>query len=84
MYFEENSKAHLGEAAREFDMAIGKILKILRKDLKCKAYQPHTSQVLTQNFKERRIAACDWFLPHDEDFFEIKVIWSDVKYFVLK
>ena len=65
VYFEGNRKAHLREAARELDMAIGKICTILRKGLMWKAHRPHTAQVLTQihsepeRKEEKKNAACE-------------------------
>ena len=39
---------------------------------------------MTESNKENRLKAAEWFLTHDSQFFEDKIIWSDEKYFVLK
>ena len=45
-YFTMNPRAHLREAMADLEMSIGKILKMLRKDLNFK-YRPHTAQILS-------------------------------------
>ena len=41
LFFEQNPKCHIREAARVLGLSCGSICKILRKDLKWKAYRPH-------------------------------------------
>ena len=65
-------------------MSRAKIWRILREQLKWKAYRPHTAQVLSEANKAKRLAACQWFIEQPIDFFEKQVIFSDEKYFVLR
>ena len=46
-YFDRNPRAHLRAAMVDLDMSIGKVWRILRKNLKYKPYRPHTAQILS-------------------------------------
>ena len=83
-YFRNNNNAHLREASRVLGFSVRKIWIILRQVLKWKSYTPHVSACLTESNKQNRLRAAEWFLTHDSQFFEDKIIWSDEKYFVLK
>ena len=83
-FFTMNKKAHVREAARELGMSKTKVWKILRKDLKWRAYKQHTSHILTKAQMKARLECSEWFLTHNKDFFAKKVLFGDEKYFVLK
>ena len=81
--FEQNPKCHIREAARVLGLSYGAIWKILRKNLKWRAYRPHLTQCLSPANMESRLAACTFWLKFEEEWFQ-RVIWSDEKWFVLK
>ena len=81
--FEQNPKCHIREAARVLGLSYGSIWRILRKNLKWKAYRPHLTQCLSPANMESRLAACTFWLTFEDDWFQ-RVIWSDEKWFVLK
>ena len=81
-YFNMNPRAHLRVAMIDLDMSIGKIWKILRKDLNFKPYRPHTAQILSPANKASRLAASDFLLTFTLAQLE-RVLWSDEKWFVL-
>ena len=83
-YFKNNDMKHLREASRDLGMSKTTLWRILRVDLKWKAYKPSIGHVLTETDKDRRLAACQWFINQPEEFFEKQVIFSDEKYFVLQ
>ena len=58
IYFEQNPKCHVRQAARVLDLSYGVIWKILRKNLKWKAYKAHLTQCRRPAIKESRLAAC--------------------------
>ena len=62
-FFTMNKKAHLREAARELGMSKTKVWKILRKDMKWRAYKPHTSHILTKAQMKARLECSEWFSP---------------------
>ena len=82
-FFTKNPTAHVREASRQLRMSFGKVWRILRKTLKWKPYRPHLCQVLSPANMQSRLAACEFWLTHDERWFE-RVLWSDEKCFVLK
>ena len=76
IYFEQNPKCHVRQAARVLDLSYGEIWRILRKNLKWKAYKPHLTQCLGLANKESRSAACTFWLSFEGEWFQ-RVIWSD-------
>ena len=82
-FFTEHPKAHIRLAAKKLGMSFGKVWRILRSALKWKPYRPHLCQVLSPANKQSRLAACQFWLTHDESWFE-RVLWSDEKWFVLQ
>ena len=72
--FEQNPKIHIREATRVLGLSYGTIWKILRKDLKWKAYRPHLTQCLSPANKESRLAACTFWLTFEEEC----VVWRRI------
>lgn len=82
-FFMERPLAHVRLAAELLQMSFGKVWMILRKQLKMRPYRPRLVTVLTPANKQARMDACDFWLTHDEGWFD-RVIWSDEKWFLLK
>ena len=61
-YFKNNNMKHLREASRDLGMSKTTLWRMLRVDLKWKAYKSSIGHVLTKTDKDRRLAACPWFI----------------------
>ena len=82
-FFENSPEASIRSAVAELALSYGRIWRILKQDLKWKAYKPHLAQALSSSNKISRLQACEFWLSQPEDWFQ-KVIWTDEKWFVLK
>ena len=81
-FFKERPQAHVRLAAEHLGMSFGKVWKILRKNLKWRPYRPRLVTALSPANKLARMDSCEFWLTHDEEWFE-RVLWSDEKWFVL-
>ena len=82
-FFMENERSNIREASSRLNLSIGTVWKILRKNLKWKAFKPHKVQVLSAANRLARMSACEYWLTFPETWFE-RVIWTDEKWFVLR
>ena len=82
-FFTENYRSHIRGASDRLDLSMGTVWKVLRKNLKWKAFKPHKVQVLSPANKLARKSACEFWLTFPESWFE-RVIWTDEKWFVLR
>lgn len=82
-FFTENDRSHIREASDRLNLSMGTVWKVLRKNLKWKAFKPHKVQVLSPANKLARKSACEFWLTFPESWFE-RVIWTDEKWFVLR
>ena len=80
IYFEQNPKYHVTQAARLLCLRYGAIWRIFEEKSKMK---PHLTLCLGPANKESRCAAFTFWLSFEEEWFQ-RVIWSDENWFVLK
>ena len=65
------------------NISVSTAWRIVRNKLKWYPYKPRTVVPLTEQNKAGRVVFCDWQLKQPQEF-EQKLIWSDIKWFVLK
>ena len=82
-YFIANKDKSIRDASAELNLSFGSVRDILRNKLRWKFYRPRKVQVLSEENKQSRLSACNFWLTFPEEWFD-KIIWTDEKWFLLE
>ena len=76
IFFTDNPKSHIREAAFELELSVTTVWRVLRLRLQWKPYKPLRVNMLSEKNMQDRVEFCHWFLDQGEDFAQ-RVIFSD-------